>query len=50
MLLNALDALEREYSTRTVTTELSAMYKDLRRRIVNMRDAIKRREQKEKPL
>lgn len=46
MLLEALNALEKEYQTRTVTDELRNRYNDLRRRIVNMRDAIKRREAK----
>lgn len=47
ILRDALDALEREYQTRTVTEALHLAFKDLRRRIINLRDAIKRREKKE---
>ncbi len=50
MMLEALDVLEREYQTRTVTDEARSMYVDLRRRIVNMRDAIKRRERNQKEI
>jgi hypothetical protein len=50
LILKALDSLDREYVNKTVTDVIRAAYVDLRRRVVTLRDAIKRREVKELKL
>jgi hypothetical protein len=48
MMRDALDSLENDYQSRTVTDEIRARYTDLRRKVINLIDAIRRRETKEK--